>query len=71
MREYGKPNGKSGITAYEIGKDYMDIQFRNGKVYRYKKDNVGDLNFLNMVTAALIGCGLNSFINKFVRCKNS
>ena len=71
MREYGNGNGNSGITGYEIGTDYIDIEFRNAKVYRYKEANIGRLNFLNMIVAAIIGSGLNSFINKFIRGKHS
>ena len=71
MTTYGNQNGNSGITAYSISDDSIDIQFRNGGIYRYYKDRIGTLNFLNMVAAALLGEGLNSFINKFVRGKHS
>ena len=67
MKTYGNGNGNSGIVAYEIGEDYIDVEFRNGGIYRYEEANIGRLNFLNMQTAAIIGCGLNGFINKFVR----
>ena len=71
MKAYRNGSGNSGITAYAIGNDYIDIQFRGGKVYRYKEANIGRLNFLNMQAAAIIGNGLNSFINQFVRRKHS
>ena len=67
MKNYGNGNGNSGIVAYEIGEDYIDIEFRNGGIYRYRKAVIGGLNFLNMKVAAIIGSGLNGFINKFVR----
>ena len=70
MLKYNNGNGKSGITAYAIGNDYIDIKFRNGKVYRYRKDRIGELNFLNMKVSAILGSGLNTFINKFVRGKH-
>ena len=71
MKAYANRNGKSGIIAYHIGNDYIDIQFASGGIYRYKESNIGRLNFLNMQAAAIIGSGLNSFINRVVRRKNS
>lgn len=71
MIAYGNQNGNSGITGYEIGEDYIDVEFRNEKVYRYHKERIGNLNFFNMVAAACIGSGLNTHINKFVRRKHS
>ena len=67
MKAYRSEN--SGIVAYAIGEDYMDVQFRNGGIYRYKEAIIGTLSFLNMQAAALLGEGLNGFINKFVRGK--
>ena len=69
MRAYGNQNGNSGITAYEIGEDYIDVQFKNGGIYRYKEAIIGHLCFLNMQVSALLGEGLNAFINKHVRGK--
>ena len=69
MKAYGNQSGKSGITAYHYTDRYIDIQFRGGKVYRYKRETLGELKFWNMVTAAVLGTGLNTFINKSVRKK--
>ena len=67
MKAYRNENGTSGIVAYEIGEDWIDIQFKNGGIYRYEEANIGRLNFVNMQAAAIIGNGLNAFINNFVR----
>ena len=67
MREYGNGNGNSGITAFEIGDGYIDVEFRNEKVYRYKEATIGRLAFLNMQVLAIMGSGLNAFINQNVR----
>ena len=67
MTPYRNTNGNSGITHYAIGDAHIDIQFQNGGIYRYEETNIGRLNFLNMKAAAIIGNGLNSFINHFVR----
>lgn len=71
MLKYGNGNGNSGITAYAIGEDYIDVKFRTGKVYRYKQCNIGRLQFLNMQVLAMLGSGLNAFINKHVRKRKS
>ena len=67
MREYANGNGNSGIIGFDYTDTHIDIQFRGGKVYRYLREVIGELNFLNMVAAAHIGSGLNSFINRSVR----
>ena len=71
MTEYGNGNGNSGITAYQTGANYIDIQFRGGKVYRYSENTVGELYLLTMKVLASGGKGLNSFINKYVRRRKS
>ena len=67
MRAYTSEN--SGIVGFEIGEDYIDVEFRNGGIYRYKEAIIGHLQFLNMQAAAMIGSGLNGFINRRVRDK--
>ena len=67
MTAYKNLNGNSGIVDFEIGENHIDIQFKNGGIYRYHRSVIGDLNFLNLIAAAVIGEGLNSHINK--RCR--
>lgn len=67
MNAYTSKN--SGIVAYAIGEDYMDVQFKNGGVYRYKEAIIGKLQFLNMQAAALLGEGLNGIINRGARAR--
>ena len=67
MTAYTSEN--SGIVGFEIGEDYIDVEFKNGGIYRYKEAIIGHLQFLNMQAAALLGSGLNGFINRYVRDK--
>ena len=67
METYGNGNGNSGIIGYEINGDSISIEWHNGDVSTYYKDEIGELNFLNMKVAAMQGFGLNAFINKNVR----
>ena len=69
MQEYGNQNGNSGIVGFEIGNDYIDVEFKNGGIYRYRETVIGKLAFLNMCAAACIGNGLNAYINQSVRAK--
>ena len=67
LTPYGNGNGNSGIIGYEIGNDWMDIEYANGGIYTYTEKNVGEVNFLKMQVFAMQGSGLNAFINKEVR----
>ena len=69
MTEYRNENGNSGIVGFEIGDDYIDVQFKNGGIYRYKESIIGRLQFLNMQAAAMLGSGLNGIINRYAREK--
>jgi hypothetical protein len=35
VQAYKDLSGNSGVTAYELGPDYIDIEFKGGSVYRY------------------------------------
>ena len=67
MTEYLNLNGNSGIVAYEIRYNEIDIQFGGGATYTYAKKHIGDANFEAMKTLAEAGVGLNAFINRCVR----
>ena len=67
MKPYLNLSGNSGITAYEIHDDYIDIEFKNGGIYRYSEASVGETNLAIMKALAIAGAGLNAFINKVVK----
>ena len=67
MRAYTSEN--SGIVGFDIGEDYIDVEFRNGGIYRYEEAVVGHLQFLNMQAAAILGSGLNGIINRGARAR--
>ena len=67
MNAYNSEN--SGIVAYAIGENHIDVEFKNGGIYRYKEARIGRLQFLNMQVCAILGSGLNGFINRHVRGK--
>jgi len=69
MERYGNLGGASNVVAYELGSDYISVQFSDGSVYRYTNASAGSANVSTMKALAQSGQGLNSFINKHVRHK--
>lgn len=65
--EYKNLNGESGIVAFEVFEDKIEIEFSNGKVYTYTKEAMGEMNFAIMAALADAGAGLNAFLNKLRR----
>lgn len=69
MEAYLNTGGNSGIMAYELGPDFVRVQFRDGTAYLYTKASAGADNIECMKRLARQGQGLNAFINRVVRKK--
>lgn len=68
MTIYKNINGDSNVLAYEIGNDYIDVQFKGtAKTYKYSYQSTGKANVETMKKLAKNGDGLNSFINRNVK----
>ena len=67
MERYKNTNGNSGIGKYEIGNDYIRVQFNDGSIYLYTYASAGSSNIEQMKRLAMLGGGLNACINKHVR----
>jgi hypothetical protein len=67
METYKDIDGDSGVTAYEIGPDFIRVQFSTGAVYLYTYSSSGAHNIERMKQLAKSGDGLNAFINTNVR----
>ena len=66
MEHYRNVNGNSNVRAYEIGRDYIAVQFyKTARVYRYSYAKAGRDTVEYMKQLALAGHGLNSFIRRF------
>ena len=57
-------SGTSGVRSFEIGPDYIVLQYVSGKPYMYTYDSVGKQNVEEMKRLALRGSHLNKFINE-------
>jgi hypothetical protein len=67
MQAYMDVDGDSGVAAYEIGEDFIDVQFKKGKTYRYTYASAGQHIIEQMKSLAIAGDGLNSFIMRNAR----
>ncbi len=63
MEPYRNIEGHSQVTAYEIGPDYITLEFSDGGTYRYSYISAGQENVERMKGLAQAGQGLDTFIN--------
>lgn len=67
MQLYKNLGGNSNVRAFDIGGDYIDVQFNGGAVYRYSYRSAGKEKIEEMKKLAVQGCGLNSYIMRNAR----
>jgi hypothetical protein len=68
MERYKNRGGDSGISAYEIGADYIMVKFSGTfKTYTYSYSKAGNVHIENMKKLAIHGSGLNGYINRYVK----
>lgn len=68
MIAYRDIDGDSGVLAYDLGAEYIDVQFKGtSRIYRYSYHKAGKENVETMKALAKRGNGLNSFINTNVK----
>lgn len=67
MERYRNIDCDSGVQAFEIGQDYIKIQFLTGTPYIFSYINTGSENIEIMKRLAKSGEGLNAFINTVVK----
>jgi len=67
MERYKNIGGDSGVVAYEIGDDFIKVQFNDGSLYLYNFQSAGSDNIEQMKQLAIAGRGLNSFIGRVVK----
>lgn len=67
MQAYGNRRGNSGVRAFALSEGVIDIEFVDGKVYRYSRVRPGLAHVRQMQLLAQQGEGLATYINRFVR----
>lgn len=69
MERYANLGGDSNVVGYEIGNDFIKVQFSDGSIYLYTYASAGASNIEQMKKLARNGQGLNAFIIRNVRYK--
>ena len=69
MQRYRNQSGSSGIVAYELGEEYIDVKFVNGEVYHYTSRRPGPRDLQHMKELAVRGEGLSTFISRHIRTR--
>ena len=67
METYKNLNGNSGIKAYKISGESIEIQFADGSAYLYNDEVNGKRTIEIMKGLAEKGIGLTTYINREVR----
>jgi hypothetical protein len=67
MRRYQNQHGDSGVVAYELGEEFIDVKFVGGEIYHYTSRRPGDRDVQHMKELALRGEGLSTFISRHIR----
>lgn len=68
MERYANKSGNSGVLAFEIGSDYIGVQFHgSSRIYIYSYyGGAGQSHVDKLKSLARNGSGLNSYIKKHV-----
>ncbi|RZJ68195.1 MAG: hypothetical protein EOO50_01900 [Flavobacterium sp.] len=70
MKVYANKKGDSGVLAYEVGRDFIRLRFRDSdKIYTYSNESAGMQNVTSMKRLAESGKGLSTFVTRNVRDK--
>jgi hypothetical protein len=67
MQHYRNLSGQSGVTDYEIGHDWIIVQFAEGATYRYDHATTGWQHVERMKLLARTGRGLSGYIAQHAR----
>lgn len=68
MQHYLDLNHDSGVANYEIGREFIRVQFKTkSKIYTYSYASAGYQHVENMKQLAQYGDGLNAYINHHTR----
>ena len=68
MNRYSNRGGSSGISAYEIGNNFIKVKFSStSRTFTYSYQKAGSIHVENMKELAQRGSGLNTYINRYVK----
>ncbi len=67
MERYSDIDRDSGVVRYEMGPDFIRVQFSDGSQYLYTNISAGSHHIENMKQLARGGDGLNAYINQHAK----
>ena len=67
LKSYLNLNGNSGIRKYDIGQDWIRLQFQSPTIYVYDYQRPGKDHVDRMKVLALSGRGLDTYVSQDVR----
>ena len=67
LQPYGNRHGGSGVRAWAIHGDTLSVEFVDGAVYDYRRQDIGPRLFTAACAAARAGRGLSSCISRHLR----
>ncbi|MFA6160723.1 MAG: hypothetical protein WC766_00935 [Patescibacteria group bacterium] len=67
MENYKNLSGRSNVARFEIGEDFVTVEFKDLSKYTYTKTSAGSTNIDQMKKLAANGFGLNSYIMRHVK----
>lgn len=67
MQPYKNSGNLSWISAFEIGEDYIKVQFIDGRVRVYTGNSASSKHIEKMKELAVSGKGLYQYIDKYAK----
>lgn len=67
MKRYKNLSGDSGVVAYALGSDYIEVRFRDGPIYTYTYEKPGREDVERMKALAKAGRGLSTYVSAVVK----
>lgn len=67
MQNYANLGGNSNVSRYEIGSDFIRVEFKDSSIYKYTNISAGENHVTEMKRLAEVGQGLNSYL--MLNCK--
>lgn len=66
-QRYQSSSGDSGVVSYDIGPEFITLQFKNGVVHHYTYEKPGKEHVERMKELAKAGSGLSTYVNQHVQ----
>jgi hypothetical protein len=69
MPRYSNLGGDSGVVAFVVGPDWIEVEFGKGqyRYYMYTYNSAGRAAVEEMKKLGAAGSGLNEYINRYVK----